>query len=146
MPAKPYTPGRTFIGRLERGADLVATITRIANAEGVKVGTVSVHGLIDGCALSRIDPASGLQETIRMEGRFEIGHTSGTISQFKGRSMVRLNGVLAAEEGTLVAGTLAPGCLVHACEVVITEYTGGGVLSRDFDPETGLPLWKGILS
>ncbi len=146
MPAKPYSSARTFIGRLERGADLVATITRIANEEGVKVGTVAVHGFIDGCTLSRVDPATGLPETIRLEGRFEIGHMSGTISQFKGRSMARLNGVLAGEGGAILAGTLAPGSLVHACEVVITEYTGGGVLSRDFDPETGLPLWKGVLS
>lgn len=140
---KPYTPGRTFIGRLESGVDLLETITRIANDEGVKVGTLSAHGIIDTCALSRIDPSTGLQEAIQVEGRFEIGSASGTISQFKGRSMARINGVFAGKDGAIVAGTLAPGCAVYVCEVVITEYTGGGTLSRDFDVETGLPLWKG---
>jgi predicted DNA-binding protein with PD1-like motif len=67
---------------------------------------------------------------------------SGTISQFKGRSMARLNGVLAFADGSTVGGSIGIGTLAYACEVVITELLGG-TLTRDFDPDTGLPLWKG---
>ncbi len=146
MTRKPYTQGRTFIGRLAGGDDLVATVTRIANEEGIKVGTIAAHGMLEGCVVSRINTETGMQEIVVYEGRMEIGSGSGTISQFKGRSMGRINAVLVARDGSIIAGTLSIGCQVYACEVVITEYTGGGVLSRDFDAETGLPLWKGVIS
>jgi predicted DNA-binding protein with PD1-like motif len=66
---------------------------------------------------------------------------SGTISQFKGRSMARLSGTLVGSGGAMIAGSIGLGTRAHACEVVITEYVGG-TLTRDFDIDTGLPLWK----
>jgi predicted DNA-binding protein with PD1-like motif len=141
MSRKPYTQGRTFIGRLPKGADLVAAITRVANEEGIRTGTVTVHGSVERAALSVPDQNGGMPLNIERDGGLEIASVSGTISQFKGRSMARLNGVFAAGDGSPIGGLLTIGTVVHACEVVITELEGG-TLSRDFDPATGLPLWR----
>jgi predicted DNA-binding protein with PD1-like motif len=119
----------------------VQSITRIANEEGIKAGTVALYGVLSRLTLSNLDPATGMPRMIEREEVLEIASGGGTISQFKGRSMARLNGVFATVDGHAVAGVLAIGTVAYACEVVITELTGG-TLSRDFDPESGLPLWK----
>jgi len=141
MTRKPYERGRTFMGRLPSGADIIASITKIANEEGVKVGTVEVHGIVSRAVVTIFNAGTKMAETIEREGGMEIAAMSGTISQFKGRSMGRLNGLLAAPDGSMVGGTIGVGTIAHATEVVITELLGG-TLARDFDMETGLPLWK----
>jgi predicted DNA-binding protein with PD1-like motif len=141
MNRKAYTQERVFIGRLPQGSDLLASVTRIANEEGIKVGSVSIHGSVMRAVLTVFDQQEKFLKTIECEEGMEIATMSGTISQFKGRSMARLNGVLAAVDGTVIGGVLALGTIVYACEAVITEFSGG-TLSRDFDMDTGLPLWK----
>lgn len=141
MTRKPHTTNRVFIGRLPSGVDLVGAITRIANEEEIKVGTVVVHGSVQRAVLTIQNQESTMSEPLERDGGWEIAAMSGTISQFKGRSLARLNGVLAQHDGTVIGGTVALGTIVYACEVVITELQGA-TLSRDFDMETGLPLWK----
>lgn len=141
MTRKPYTSGRIYIGRLPNGADLLGSITHIVNEEAIKAGTVEVHGSVSRAVLSIFDPATKQQERIEHESGAEIVTLTGTISQFKGRSMPRLNGAFVSPNGNFFGGTLALGTEIYACEVVITELIGG-TLSRDFDPDTALPLWK----
>ncbi|MDB5034185.1 MAG: hypothetical protein JWQ98_1426 [Chlorobi bacterium] len=141
MNRKPYAPGKIIIGRLPLGADLLASITRIANDEEIKAGTVAVYGSLTRLTLSSFDQATKMPSQSDWEEGMEIGSLGGTISQFKGRSMARLSGTFARGDGSMVGGTIAIGTRVYACEVVITELTGG-TLTRDFDPATGLPLWK----
>lgn len=141
MTRKPHTINRVFIGRLPSGADLVGAITSIANEEEIKVGTVAVHGSVQRAVLTIQNQESKLSERIERDGGLEIAAMSGTISQFKARSLARLNAVLATRDGEVIGGTVALGTVAHTCEVVITELHGA-TLSRDFDMETGLPLWK----
>lgn len=141
MTRKPYEQGRTFIGRLPNGADIVAAVTKIANEEGIKGGTVEVHGTVSRAVVTIFNATTRMAETVEREGGMEIAAMSGTISQFKGRSMGRLNGIFAAPDGSLVGGSVGVGTIAYAAEVVITELLGG-TLTRDFDMETGLPLWK----
>lgn len=141
MTRKPYQQGRIYAGRLPLGADLVTALTRIANEEEVKVGTVAIYGTLSRLTLTIYNHATGSSETIEQEGGLEIANLSGTISQFKGRSMARLSGTFLLPGGGLIGGGVMLGSTIHACEVVITELVGG-TLSRDFDMTTGLPLWK----
>ena len=136
-----FSTGRTFIGRIPAGIDLLEAITRIANEEEIKAGTVQVFGSVTGLSLTTFNQETRFNEEIRRDTGHDIAALSGTISQFKRRSLARLSGVFVNSSGETVAGTLALGTTVHACEAVITEFTGGQ-LSRDFDMETGLPLWK----
>ena len=64
---------------------------------------------------------------------------SGALSWFLNQPPEVQQTLLAILEGNWATVTL--GTIVHACEVVITELEGG-TLSRDFDPGTGLPLWR----
>ena len=136
-----YKPGRTFIGRLPADIDLLEGITRIANEEEIKTGTVEVFGSVKRLSLTSFNQETRFNEEISSDTGHTIASLSGTISQFKRRSLGRLSGVFIDRSGSTLGGTLGLGTITHACEVVITEFTGG-VLSRDFDMKTGLPLWK----
>ena len=140
---KPYEQGRIFAGRIPLGADLLAAVTRIANEQQIKLGTVAVHGMLSNVTLTVFNQATKASTTLERGGGAEITGLAGTISQFKGRSMARLSGTFAFADGSVLGGNLAIGSIVYACEIVITELVGG-VLSRDYDQETGLPLWKEI--
>lgn len=140
-----YGTGRIFVGRLEKGEDLLGRLTAIANEEEIRLGTVQVDGYLSSLVLSRHAPEGSFPVEDRSSGIVDIVSCSGTISLFKRRSLPRLAGLFADSDGSLRGGTIRPGTTVHACEVVLTELTGGA-LSRDFDEETGLPLWKnGVL-
>jgi predicted DNA-binding protein with PD1-like motif len=143
MTRKSYSTGRVFIGRLPKGADLIEAITVIANEEEIRTATVQVYGQLNRLSLTLFDPETKMQQTVEYDGGHGIASLSGTISQFKRRSLARLSGVFTSADGTLVGGTVALGTSTYACEVVITEIEGI-VLSRDFDMETGLPLWKSL--
>ena len=137
----PYTLGRVYVGRLPRGADLLEALARIANEESIIVGTVVVHGVVERLSLTVFDPATRMPHAITHDAPLEIASMSGTVSQFKARALPRIAGVCVGVDGATRAGTVARGTTVHACEVVITELVGA-TLSRDFDAETGLALWK----
>jgi uncharacterized protein len=141
MSRKHYTPGRVFVGRIPRGADLIESIARIANEESIGVARVEVSGVVERLALTVLDPSTPMPTAIVHETPIEIASLSGTITQFKARALPRLAGMFVASDGTIRAGTLARGTRVYACEIVITELIGA-TLSRDFDRETGLALWK----
>ena len=141
MKRTSYNTNRIFIGRLPSGVDLLESLTRIANEEEIKVGRVEVFGSVSTLSLTRLNQETKFSESITVESGHDIGTLSGTISLFKRRSLPRLSGVFSDSSGNVIAGTLALGTITLACEVLITEMTGGS-LSRDFDVETGLPLWK----
>lgn len=141
MKRTEYSIGRTFIGRLPAGIDLLEGLARIANQEEIKVGKIEVFGTVRRLSLTVFNQETRFNETIEREIGHEIAVLSGTISQFKRRSLPKLSGVFTDPAGTTAAGTLALGTLTHSCEAIITELHGG-LLSRDFDMESGLPLWK----
>lgn len=137
-----YKSGRVFAGGLPKGADLLEAITVVANEEGIKTAVVHVFGEVSSLAISQFDQDAMLPQTTERNEGHTIASLSGTISTFKRRSLARLSGVFAARGGALFGGTVALGTTVYACEVVIEEIDGAS-FSRDFDMQTGLPLWKG---
>lgn len=141
MKRTAYAIGRTFIGRLPADIDLLEGLTRIVNQEEIKVGRIEVFGSVKKLAVTIFNQETRFGETVERETGHDIAVLSGTVSQFKRRSLPRMSGVFTDSSGHSVAGTLALGTITHSCEVVITELTGG-LLSRDFDMESGLPLWK----
>jgi predicted DNA-binding protein with PD1-like motif len=50
---------------------------------------------------------------------------------------------LADRDGRAFGGHAAPGCVVFACELVLSELHGPS-LERAHDETTGLPLWRGL--
>ena len=140
MPPSTYTPGRTIVGRLKHGADLLTELTRIVNDERIMMGTIMGIGGLKRAAVAFLDQKTKEYERLEFDEPFEIVSMSGTVSRMKHRAFPHVHVALSDRAGRVVGGHLVQGCEVWACEVVITELAGP-VLTRDFDEETGLSLW-----
>ena len=136
-----YAEERVLIGTIDRGHDLLERITAIVNDEGIEVGRVEVFGSVESLVITRHDQMTRFPTEDRISVGCDIISLAGPVSLFKRRALPRLHGLFVEPEGRLHGGLLALGTRTHACEAVITSYSGRK-LTRDFDPETGLPLWK----
>ena len=73
----------------------------------------------------------------------EIVALAGNLSRRDGDHAAHVHLTLAASDGRAFGGHAAPGCVVFACELVVTELLGQP-LERVHDEVTGLPLWRGL--
>ncbi len=71
----------------------------------------------------------------------EILSGLGNISLKDGKPFVHLHLVLGQEDGSCVGGHAMPGCVIFAAEAALFALDGLP-LEREYDPETGLALWR----
>ena len=146
MGSRELTHGRTIVARLPYGADLLEAVLDVATRHGVEAGALSAVGALQRARLSFYvqSPAAeggrGYRPLV-IERPTEIAALSGTISHREGRHMVHAHACLSDETGQTIGGHLDAGCIVFACEVVLTELMGA-TLDRAYDDQTGLYLWK----
>ena len=76
-----------------------------------------------------------------LEQLTEITSLIGNISLRDDEPMVHAHLTLADSDGTSYGGHLQPGTIVFAGEFII-DACEGSQLSRSFDDQTGLALWK----
>lgn len=132
------TLGRIFLIRVDHGEDLIAAITTVAGAEGVRTGLVLLLGaletgrMVEGPATLAFPPVQDL--TAFADGREMLG--IGNLVCEEGRPVVHIHAATGR------AGTTAIGCLrgdahVYAMvEVVLLEFAV--TAARRSDAETGL--------
>lgn len=141
MARTSYTSKRTFVGRLPHGADLLESITKIANEENIRVGKVTAIGAVQRAAIAYYNQDTKEYERKEFDKHLEIVSCVGNISTLKQRSMAHCHIVLADEHGNCLGGHLTNGCIVFACEVIIEELEGDSLI-RHLDGTTGLSLWQ----
>ena len=78
---------------------------------------------------------------IEIDKQLEITKLIGNISLRDGKPMVHAHITLSDSQGNAFGGHLAPGTIVFACEFIMNSYDGPDHI-RDYDEQTGLPLWK----
>jgi predicted DNA-binding protein with PD1-like motif len=133
-------PGRTFVGRLATGSDLVEEIERFCAENGIGAAWVSVVGAVQRSAFAYYD-----QEALRyVEGgsddHHELSGFVGNISMKEGKPFLHAHATFSSRAGDTVGGHLLPGNPVWVGEVTIREMTGVD-LERTPDEVTGLALW-----
>jgi len=139
----PLIEGRTFIGRLSHGADLLAALNEFCQEKDIRLGALSVIGAVTGGRLGFYNQNTKKYiESLRLDERLEIVSCQGNISLKERVPFVHAHVILANDKGETFSGHLVPGCTLFAAEYIIKEYTGGE-LARDFDAQTGLFLWSG---
>lgn len=131
---------KTVMARLPHGQDLVSALEQLAQAHGVRKGTIQVIGALKGAMLGFFDQESRRFVTHPVPCPVEIASGQGNVSVMDGRPMVHLHLVVAGENAACLGGHALPGCVVHAVEAFIQECAGED-LERGPDPETGLSLW-----
>ena len=132
--------GRIFIGRLETGDDLVASIEAFCAERGVRAAWVSVIGAVSHASFAYYEQDERRYLELESGEHHEIVGFVGNISIRDEQSFLHAHATFGARNGAAVGGHLLRGCVVFAAEVTITEM-GGVELVRHPDEVTGLALW-----
>jgi uncharacterized protein len=132
--------GRTFVGRLAPGTDLVEEIEAHAAEVGIRAAEVSVTGAMRRVAYAYRDQPGRRYLELRSDTHTEMSGFVGNLSLRDDRPFLHAHASFADANGETVGGHLIRGCEVFVAEVVIREL-GDLSLVRVHDEETGLALW-----
>ncbi|MBF0142684.1 MAG: DNA-binding protein [Magnetococcales bacterium] len=133
--------GRSFMGRLAHGVDLLEALNRAVRERGIRLGRVEAIGAVQKARLGYYDQERQVYAYIEWPRPLEITSLLGNISLKEGQPFVHAHLTLSDERGMVFGGHLSPGTPVFAGEFFIQELEGAS-LTRGFDATTGLPLWE----
>ncbi len=138
-----FAQGRSIVARLEHGGDLLDEIVALAERHGIEAGALQGLGALQRARLAYYDQTGKTYGEFALEQPLEITALAGNLSRRDGEHAAHVHLTLAASDGRAFGGHAAPGCVVFACELVVTELLGQP-LERVHDEVTGLPLWRGL--
>jgi len=130
-----------LIGKLDHGSDLLEALTVICQKEGICLGKVEAIGAVRKARLAYYDQKAREYCAFEIDKNLEIASLLGNVSIRDGKPIIHAHITLADSKGNTYAGHLMPGTIVFACEFIITAYDGPEYV-RQYDEETGLPLWR----
>lgn len=138
--AKKIRFEQLFLGRLQRGDDLLEEITRICKGEDIRLGWINALGAVEKACIGYYDQQAREYAFHTIDRPLEITNLTGNISLREGNPMLHAHVTLADSEGKAYGGHLSAGTIVFACEFAITVLEGL-IPERQYDQDTGLTLW-----
>jgi len=136
-----FKPKTFFLERLNHGADLLGSITKIFRQHPGQMGSFTAIGAVKKAHIAFYDQERKEYLDSVIDEPAEILSCVGNVSEVEGETSVHAHITLGYHDGTCRGGHLLEGTEVFACELsgLILE---GEVLCREFDDVTGLKLWK----
>ncbi len=136
-----FERGRSILGRLPHGKDLLKTIEEFCAQNSIQTGVFSIIGSVMSATLGSYDQNQQVYVTFKKEEPLEIVHCTGNVSLKDGKVAVHAHAVLADIDGQTIGGHIFSETVVYAGEIYIQELLGKP-LEREYDDTTGLPLWR----
>lgn len=130
-----------FMGKLRYGDDLLEEVSKICKEKNIRLGRIEAIGAVQKVCIGYYDQRDHTYAFHTIDQPLEITNLTGNISVKDGDPFVHAHVTLANASGQAFGGHLAPGTIVFACEWVIEAFDGPALV-REYDAETGLPLWK----
>jgi hypothetical protein len=130
--------GNSFILRLERGEEVVETLTRFAGDMDIKAGVINGIGAVRESTLGYFNPDTREYGKKLIVESCEVANLSGTAGRIEGKPVLHLHATLADEHHNATAGHLFSATVSATLEVHIVKLPGE--LARKRDDFTGLNL------
>lgn len=137
---KKHNVKNTYLLRLDKGDDLLKTLTEIVKENEIKLATISGLGAVSEVVFGYYDQKEWEYNFIEKKGQFEILSLNANVSIKDGEPMVHAHIMLADDNGNAFGGHLAEGTKVFASEIEIQELDNPDKV-RKYDQDTGLTLW-----
>ncbi|WP_297211404.1 MULTISPECIES: PPC domain-containing DNA-binding protein [Thermodesulfovibrio] len=138
---KDFKIKRILQGRLFKGDEIVASITKIARDKGITAGVVNGIGAVERAKIGYYDQRNRKYMSQEFSEPMEILSLKGNISIKDNEPFPHIHVVLSREDYSSIGGHLFE-AQVFAFEFEIIEFEGTAY-ERGFDEDTGLFLWKG---
>ena len=131
--------------RVDKGEEIISTLLDICGRENI--GSAFYTG-IGGCSSAHLQtfiPETGEFETEILEGMLELINITGDIvSDDEGQLYHHTHAVYSFKEGEehkMAAGHIKETTVLYTAEIELRPVMGG-VIRRQYDPETGTGFWK----
>lgn len=143
--SKAFKADTVYMGRLDKGADIIQSLERFCLENNIKAGWVNVIGALEKGTISYYDQQEHIYHHQPLSGEYEIVSCSGNISLKDGKPFAHLHIVLSDTDYQTLGGHLWPGTTaIFAAEFVLFSLNGEAdtnSLERCPDVQTGLALW-----
>ena len=131
---------RLIMGKLSHGSDLLEELTDVCVKENVVLGTIKAIGAVQKGRIGYYNQDEHKYLFTEINKHLEIASLMGNVSVRDDKPMVHAHVTFSDDGYACYAGHLAAGTIIFACEFIITICNGPKFV-RDYDEETGLPLW-----
>lgn len=132
--------GEDIVARLEVGEEVIASLSDIAEREGVTFASVSGIGAADDIAVSVYDVKAKKYFDNEFREPMEITSLLGTVSEKDGAPYIHIHATAGRADGTVIGGHLKRAVISATCELVL--HTVYGRVPRFYDERTGLNLME----
>lgn len=132
--------GNTMIVRMDRNEDLFAELKKAAEAENIKLASISALGTFSFMTVGVYDLNQRKFIGNDFEGMFEIVSLTGTINTMNGEYYSHLHASAGDKDGNVFGGHLSRAVVGATLEMVITVLDG--TVDRIKDEDTGLNIFK----
>ncbi len=133
--------GRSFLGRLPHGKDIITSISEFCEENSIQTAAFNIIGAVSLATIGFYDQKQKVYVSLLQEGDLEIVNCTGNISTKDGKPFVHGHITLGDTEGSLIGGHLFSDTIVFAGEIHILELLDGSLV-REYDTTTGLMLWE----
>ena len=127
--------------RLERGSDMLASLTEAAEELGIEAGTVQAIGAVTELVVGYYQQERREYLHIPFPEHLEIASALGNVSLRDGRPFVHMHVTATRPDGTTVGGHLMEGTKVFLIEACFRAL-GGPPPVREQEADLGLAVWQ----
>jgi len=136
-----FKQGRIFVARLPHECDLLQWLTSFAIKNRMQMGTFFVLGAVTKAAVAFYDQQQKTYQELVLAQNMEILSCVGNVSIKDNKTFVHCHATFSNDKGKTFGGHLAEGTIVFAAEAHFQELLGRELV-REYDPVTGLALWR----
>lgn len=130
--------GNTWIIRIKRGEEVVASLEKACRENGIRLGSMTAIGAVNEATIGLYDVENKKYHSESYTGDMEIVNLTGNVTTMNGELYLHMHVSLSDATHKLFGGHLNRAVVSATCEVFI--HTAPGEAGRFKDEETGLNL------
>ena len=132
--------GDTYVVRIDRGEEILASLTALCKKEDIRLASVDALGAVDHAVVSVYDVPTKTFFRKEFNEAMEISNLCGTVSRKGGEVYIHLHATLCDTNLAAHGGHANELRVSATCEMVVR--TIPGEVGRQLDENIGLNLFK----
>ena len=132
--------GQTYVIRMERGEEIIASLTRLCEQEMIGLATVEAIGAVDHAVMCIYDVPTKTFFRKEFSGPMEIASLSGNVTRKDGAPYIHLHATVCDQELRAYGGHANALTVSATCEMFVRVIEGE--VGRRADEEIGLNMFQ----
>ena len=133
--------GNTYVVRMDRGEEVMAKLTELAEKEQIRLAHLYGLGASDHLTMGCYDVAQQKYHVKDLDGAFEITNLTGNMTRKDGKPYLHVHITVADESQNAFGGHLNACVISGTCELFVTVLDGNVGRKSDDIGHTGLNIF-----